>query len=70
MRGTTLLGPGPGDPNKRTREARDVLSSAGEIWLRMRQHPTLNRISSGAELQSFDELPKSDRSQRRRADTG
>ena len=34
MAGITLLGLGPGDPAKLTREAWDVLASAAEIWLR------------------------------------
>ena len=34
MPGITLLGLGPGDPAKLTREAWEVLSSAGEVWLR------------------------------------
>jgi tetrapyrrole methylase family protein/MazG family protein len=59
MPGITLLGLGPGDPSKLTREAWDVLSSAGEIWLRTTQHPTVTGLPSGAELNSFDFLYES-----------
>ncbi len=52
----TLLGLGPGDPAKLTREAWDVLSVAGEIWLRTRQHPTVASLPSSLEVFSFDEL--------------
>lgn len=56
MPGITLLGLGPGDPAKLTREAWEVLSSAGEIWLRTRQHPTVDGLPSTATVHSFDEL--------------
>jgi len=41
MPGITLLGLGPGDPSQLPRAAWEVLNSAGEIWLRTNQHPTL-----------------------------
>ncbi len=41
MPGITILGLGPGDPAKLTREAWDVLSSVDEVWLRTNQHPTI-----------------------------
>jgi tetrapyrrole methylase family protein / MazG family protein len=56
MPGITLLGLGPGNPDQLTREAWDVLSSAGEIWLRTCQHPTVNALPSSVNLHSFDEL--------------
>ncbi len=56
MPGITLLGLGPGNPDQLTREAWDVLSSADEIWLRTRQHPTVNALPSSVNLHSFDEL--------------
>ena len=56
MSGITLLGLGPGNPNQLTREAWDVLSSADEIWLRTRQHPTVSALPSSVNLHSFDEL--------------
>jgi tetrapyrrole methylase family protein/MazG family protein len=56
MPGITLLGLGPGNPDHLTREAWDVLSSADEVWLRTRQHPTVDALPSSVKLHSFDEL--------------
>ena len=56
MPGITLLGLGPGDPNQLTREAWGVLSSADEIYLRTRQHPTVNGLPSSIKIHSFDDL--------------
>jgi tetrapyrrole methylase family protein/MazG family protein len=56
MPGITLLGLGPGNPDQLTREAWEVLSSADEVWLRTRQHPTVNALPPSVNLHSFDEL--------------
>jgi tetrapyrrole methylase family protein/MazG family protein len=56
MPGITLLGLGPGNPDQLTREAWDVLSSADEVWLRTRQHPTVNALPPSVNLHSFDDL--------------
>jgi tetrapyrrole methylase family protein / MazG family protein len=56
MPGIILLGLGPGDPNQLTREAWDVLSSADEIYLRTRQHPTVASFPSTIKIHSFDDL--------------
>jgi len=56
MSGITLLGLGPGNPNQLTREAWETLSSADEVWLRTRQHPTVNSMPSSVTLHSFDEF--------------
>jgi tetrapyrrole methylase family protein/MazG family protein len=56
MPGITLLGLGPGDPSKLTREAWDVLVSAGEVWLRTNQHPTSTGLPAALKIHSFDEL--------------
>jgi tetrapyrrole methylase family protein/MazG family protein len=56
MPGITLLGLGPGNPDQLTREAWDVLSKADEVWLRTRQHPTVNALPSTVKLHSFDEF--------------
>ena len=56
MSGITLLGLGPGDPNQLTREAWNVLSSADEIYLRTRQHPTVASLPSTIKIHSFDDL--------------
>lgn len=56
MPGITILGLGPGNPGQLTREAWDVISAADEVWLRTRQHPTVNALPSTLSLHSFDEL--------------
>ena len=56
MPGITLLGLGPGNPNQLTREAWDMLSTADDVWLRTRQHPTIGALPSTLKLHSFDEL--------------
>jgi tetrapyrrole methylase family protein/MazG family protein len=56
MPGITLLGLGPGNPDQLTREAWEVLFSADEVWLRTRQHPTVNSLPPTVSLHSFDEL--------------
>jgi tetrapyrrole methylase family protein / MazG family protein len=56
MPGITLLGLGPGDPQKLTREAWDVLASASQVWLRTRQHPTVASLPHGLQIESFDDL--------------
>jgi tetrapyrrole methylase family protein / MazG family protein len=52
----TLLGLGPGDPAKLTREAWDVLNSATEIWLRTKQHPTVSGLPASVAVHSFDDI--------------
>ena len=56
MSGITLLGLGPGDPAKLTREAWEVLSSANEIWSRTEQHPTIAGLPPSVKVHSFDSL--------------
>ena len=56
MTAITLLGLGPGDPAKLTREAWDILGSANEIWLRTRQHPTVAGLPASIKVYSFDDL--------------
>jgi len=56
MPGVTILGLGPGNPDQLTREAWETISSADEVWLRTRQHPTVNSLPSTLSLHSFDEL--------------
>jgi tetrapyrrole methylase family protein / MazG family protein len=56
MPGITLLGLGPGNPDQLTREAWEALTSADEIWLRTRNHPTIAALPASIVLHSFDEL--------------
>jgi tetrapyrrole methylase family protein / MazG family protein len=56
MTGIILLGLGPGNPDQLTREAWKLLSSAEEVWLRTRQHPTIAALPASVVLHSFDDL--------------
>src|SRR5690349_9677566 len=56
MPGIILLGLGPGAPDQLTREAWDLLSSAGEIHLRTRQHPAVAALPATLRIHSFDDL--------------
>lgn len=56
MAGITLLGLGPGDPAKITREAWDVLASIREIWVRTKMHPTVTGFPVTLTVHSFDDL--------------
>jgi tetrapyrrole methylase family protein/MazG family protein len=56
MSGITLVGLGPGDPTKLTREAWDVLSSADQVWLRTNQHPTVASLPPALNIHSFDDM--------------
>jgi tetrapyrrole methylase family protein/MazG family protein len=56
MPAITLLGLGPGNPEQLTREAWTVLSTADEVWLRTRQHPTVAAFPPHVRVYSFDEL--------------
>ncbi|HEX2698352.1 MAG TPA: nucleoside triphosphate pyrophosphohydrolase, partial [Anaerolineales bacterium] len=42
--------------NQLTREAWEILSSADEIYLRTRQHPTIHGLPSTLKIHSFDDL--------------
>lgn len=59
MSGITLLGLGPGDPAKLTREAWEVLSTAEEVWLRTAQHPAVGGLPPSLQVHSFDSLYES-----------
>ncbi|MGD8624593.1 MAG: SAM-dependent methyltransferase, partial [Anaerolineae bacterium] len=52
----TIVGLGPGNPAHLTREAWDVLSRAGEIYLRTRRHPTVAGLPAHLAVHSFDDL--------------
>jgi tetrapyrrole methylase family protein/MazG family protein len=54
--GITILGLGPGDPKHLTRQAWETLENASEIYLRTRQHPTVEGFSAGLKVHSFDHL--------------
>ncbi|MCJ7622645.1 MAG: nucleoside triphosphate pyrophosphohydrolase [Anaerolineaceae bacterium] len=52
--GITIIGLGPGDPEKMTRQAWMLLENAQEIFLRTCQHPTVKGFPSHIKVQSFD----------------
>ncbi len=52
----TILGLGPGNPDHLTRQAWETLTTADEIWVRTRQHPTLDALPSQAKIHAFDYL--------------
>ncbi len=58
--GITLLGLGPGNPDQLTREAWDLLNSAGEIFLRTSQHPVVSAFPANLTVHSFDDLYESE----------
>lgn len=51
-----IVGLGPGDPGQMTRQAWEVLSQAGEVYLRTRIHPTVPHLPEGPVYHSFDHL--------------
>ncbi|MCW5876627.1 MAG: nucleoside triphosphate pyrophosphohydrolase [Anaerolineales bacterium] len=58
--GIILLGLGPGNPQQLTREAWEVLNSAGEVYLRTSQHPVVAAFPPGLVVHSFDDLYESE----------
>jgi tetrapyrrole methylase family protein / MazG family protein len=55
----TIVGLGPGAPGDLTRQAWDVISGAGEVYLRTREHPTVPHLPPGVIYHSFDDLYES-----------
>jgi len=51
----TIVGLGPGNPAQLTREAWDVLSQAGEVYVRTARHPTLAGLPAALVVHSFDD---------------
>ena len=56
MLGITVVGLGPGDPAKLTREAWQVLANTRMLWLRTRQHPVVPSLPASIHIESFDSL--------------
>jgi tetrapyrrole methylase family protein/MazG family protein len=55
----TIVGLGPGDAAWLTVEARDVLATAPEVWLRTSRHPTVTALPHGPRYESFDDVYES-----------
>jgi tetrapyrrole methylase family protein / MazG family protein len=51
-----IVGLGPGNPAQLTREAWEVLSQAGEVYVRTARHPTLPGLPAGVVVHSFDDV--------------
>jgi tetrapyrrole methylase family protein / MazG family protein len=56
QRGIILLGLGPGSPEMLTRQAWQTIENSSEIYLRTRQHPTVDGFPKDIQLHSFDYL--------------
>lgn len=56
IKGITLLGLGPGNPDLLTRQAWQKLQQESEIYLRTRQHPTVSGFPSHLIIHDFDDL--------------
>lgn len=54
--GITLLGLGPGEPDQLTREAWQWLTGLKRLYVRTRQHPTLDGLPDLLEMVAFDDL--------------
>ena len=52
----TIVGLGPGDASLLTAEARELLASAAEVWLRTKRHPTISGLPTGPAYESFDAI--------------
>ena len=51
-----ILGLGPGNPDLLTLKASQLISGAKEIYLRTREHPTVDALPEGLIINSFDEI--------------
>ena len=54
--GITLMGLGPGDIGRLTREAWDWILSIDTLYLRTKTHPVVNALPNGLELICFDDI--------------
>ncbi len=59
--GITVVGLGPGSSQYLTRQAWDILSAAGDVYLRTRRHPAVNDLPPGVSLHGFDHLYQTER---------
>ena len=59
IKGITLFGLGPGDPNLLTREAWTLLETETEIYLRTAHHPAVANLPATLEVHTFDSLYES-----------
>jgi len=52
----TIVGLGPGSPDLMTRQAWEILSQAGEVYLRTSQHATVVGLPAGVTVRTFDSV--------------
>ena len=52
----SIVGLGPGDPKHVTRQAWEQLTTTNEIFLRTRNHPTVDALPPDLVIHSFDYL--------------
>ncbi len=52
----TIVGLGPGNPDLLTRQAWEILSQAGEVYLRTSEHPTVAGLPAGMAVNAFDSV--------------
>jgi tetrapyrrole methylase family protein/MazG family protein len=55
-KGITIVGLGPGSPGLLTVEADRVLHAASEVYVRTRQHPTVEALPATTTVRSFDDV--------------
>jgi tetrapyrrole methylase family protein/MazG family protein len=58
--GITVVGLGPGSGRHLTREAWEILSTTGDIYLRTEHHPAISDLSESVNLHSFDHFYQSE----------
>lgn len=59
IKGIVIASLGPGNPGQMTREVWEHLSTLDEVWLRTRQHPTVEGFPPDLRVHSFDDLYES-----------
>lgn len=52
----TIVGLGPGAPHSLTIEAKTLLDTADELWLRTRHHPLVDALPASLTVRSFDDF--------------
>jgi tetrapyrrole methylase family protein/MazG family protein len=58
--GVTIIGLGPGNPELLSRQAWKLLSSAEEVYLRTKMHPSVSGFPKGLKVYSFDHFYEQD----------
>lgn len=56
LTGITIMGLGPGDPGKLTRQAWEILQNCSELYVRTIHHPVVQALPAQVDVKSFDSL--------------